>query len=81
MDKEVRAYVDVEELSDHSCVVTLRHPKHRGMFAKFKIPADSAPLMFRAIEAVFEMGDGDADAFFEANGMADSKAFCSDTWR
>ena len=78
---DVRAYVEIEELSDGTLALTLKHNVHRGVWAKFKIGATSTPLITRAVKAVYENGDGDADAYFHANGMSDEEAFNGNTWR
>ena len=74
----VPAYVEYEMRNDGSAIVTLRHHKHKGQFAKFLING-GGNLIPRAVQAVYNEGSGDADAYFHAQGMADWEAF-SDIW-
>ena len=79
----LRAYVDVETLKDGSVALTLRHPRGRavgGQWAKFKIKG-GGNLIARAVTGVYDRGEDDADAFFEAHGMSDEEAFKKETWR
>jgi len=75
----VKAFVDIEEIKDGTVIVTLRHPKHHGQWAKIKVHG-GGNLFFRATKAVYVDGDGDADCYMEAHGMSDEKAFAKGTW-
>ncbi len=78
---EVPAYIEIEHLADGSLAFTVKHNKHRGVWAKFKIGPTSTPLITRAIKSVYKQGAADADAYFHANGMSDEEAFNKQTWR
>ena len=77
--RTVPAYVDIDQIIDGTYALTLRHHKHGGQWAKFKC-AGGGNLLKRAVQAVYDNNDGDADAFFHAQGMSDAEAFDAKTW-
>jgi hypothetical protein len=74
----------VEELDDGRVILTLSRNVSRfglAQFLKVLIPSSGGGnLVLRATKAVYELGEGDADAYFEAHGMSDNQAFYARTW-
>lgn len=79
--RRVGAYAEIEPLRSGAYALTLRHPRHQGQWAKFRVTS-GGNLLERAVDAVYgPERAGDADAFFTAAGMSDAEAFRGSTWR
>jgi hypothetical protein len=73
------AYIVGDEIAD-GYVITVLHPKTGAPMMMFKMSHGSGEVAKRAIKA-YHAGDGDADAYFYAEGMSDEEAFSKETWK
>lgn len=76
---QMKAIVSIHETRDGRLVMEILHPQTRTPMMMFLMEASSGAVAKRAIKA-YHAGDGDADAYFYAQGMSDAEAF-SDIWK
>lgn len=75
----MKSIVSLRETRNGKSVLEILHPKTKTPMMMFLLEPGSSAVAKRAIKA-YQAGDGDADAFFHAQGMSDAEAF-SDIWK
>lgn len=72
-------YIETIQLASGKVMLTITHPKTHCPMMQFLMEPGSGAVARRAIIA-YHNGDGDADAYFHAQGMSDDEAFSKGTW-